>query len=132
MASLNEHGVRRFGLACVFVLLMPLGGLLAAVNGQPVDGLQDAQKAFQDSDYPKAIQLAGEAANANPQDPKIQLLLTKAHLESQQYDAAIRSAEKAVALDPKSSVYHEWLGRAYGEKADHSSFMSALGFAKKT
>jgi tetratricopeptide (TPR) repeat protein len=76
--------------------------------------------------------LAAEAANANPQDPKIQLLLTKAHLESQQYDAAIKSAEKAVALDPKSSVYHEWLGRAYGEKADHSSFMSALGFAKKT
>jgi tetratricopeptide (TPR) repeat protein len=132
MASLKEHLVRRFGIAYLLVLLLPVGGVLATASGQPVDALQDAQKAFQDSDYPKAIQLAGEAANAHPQDPKIQLLLTKAHLESQQYDAAIRSAEKAVALDPKSSVYHEWLGRAYGEKADHSSFMSALGFAKKT
>jgi tetratricopeptide (TPR) repeat protein len=132
MASLKEHLVRRFGIAYLLVLLLPVGGVLDTASGQPVDALQDAQKAFQDSDYPKAIQLAGEAANAHPQDPKIQLLLTKAHLESQQYDAAIRSAEKAVALDPKSSVYHEWLGRAYGEKADHSSFMSALGFAKKT
>jgi tetratricopeptide (TPR) repeat protein len=135
MTGLREHGVRRFGIAHFFVALalMPTCGLLTVIaNGQPIDSLQDAQKAYQDSDYPKAIQLAAEAANANPQDPKIQLLLTKAHLESQQYDAAIRSAERAVALDPKNSVYHEWLGRAYGEKADHSSFMSALGFAKKT
>jgi tetratricopeptide (TPR) repeat protein len=132
MASLKGHVRQRFGIAYLFALLLPLGGVLATASGPPVDALQDAQKAFQDSDYPRAIQLAGEAANAHPQDPKIQLLLTKAHLESQQYDAAIRSAEKAVALDPKSSVYHEWLGRAYGEKADHSSFMSALGFAKKT
>ena len=135
MASLHEHGMRRFRIAYffAFLVLMPTCGFVAlTANGQPVDSLQDAQKAYRESDYPKAIQLAGEAANATPQDPKIQLLLTKAHLESQQYDAAIRSAEKAVALDPKNSVYHEWLGRAYGEKADHSSFVSALGFAKKT
>src|ERR1700744_3077378 len=116
MTSEKQHSVRRFRIAHFFVLLtlIPVGGILAlTANGQPVDSLQDAQRAYQESDYLKAIQLAGEAANANPQDPKIQLLLTKAHLESQQYDAAIRSAEKAVALDPKSSVYHEWLGRAY-------------------
>jgi tetratricopeptide (TPR) repeat protein len=29
-------------------------------------------------------------------------------------------------------VYHEWLGRAYGEKADHTSMFSALGLARKT
>jgi tetratricopeptide (TPR) repeat protein len=135
MKSQKKHKARRLGVARGLMLLamIPACGILGlAANAQPVDRLQDAQKAYQDSDYPRAIQLAGEAANANPQDPKIQLLLTKAHLESQQWDAAIRTAEKAVALDPKSSVYHEWLGRAYGEKADHSSFMSALGFAKKT
>src|SRR5271168_2758145 len=50
----------------------------------------------------------------------------------QQWEAAIKSAERGVELEPKNSVYHEWLGRAYGERADHASFMSALGFAKKT
>jgi tetratricopeptide (TPR) repeat protein len=47
-------------------------------------------------------------------------------------DAAVASAEKAVALDPRSSVNHEWLGRAYGDKAEHASWFSALSLAKKT
>ena len=95
-------------------------------------GLQAGQHAYEASDYAKAAQLLFEAAEAEPRNAEILLLLTKTHLEMQQFDAAVKSAEKAVALEPKSSAYHEWLGRAYGEKADHSSFISALSFAKKT
>jgi tetratricopeptide (TPR) repeat protein len=50
----------------------------------------------------------------------------------QQHDQAIASAEKAVALDPQNSVYHEWLGRAYGNKAEHAGPFSGLSLAKKT
>ena len=60
------------------------------------------------------------------------MLLTKCYLELLEYDPAIKSAEKAVAIDAQNSVYHEWLGRAYGEKADHASLFSAISFAKKT
>jgi tetratricopeptide (TPR) repeat protein len=60
------------------------------------------------------------------------LLLTKSYLELLEYDPAIKSAEKAVAIDAENSVYHEWLGRAYGEKADHASLFSAISLAKKT
>jgi tetratricopeptide (TPR) repeat protein len=95
-------------------------------------GIQAGQRAYEASEYAKAAQLLFEAAAAEPKNAEIQLLLTKTHLEMQQYDAAIKSAEKAVALEAKSSENHEWLGRAYGEKADHSSFLSALSFAKKT
>ena len=95
-------------------------------------GLQAGQHAYEASDYAKAAQLLFEAAEAEPRNAEILLLLTKTHLEMQQFDAAVKSAEKAVALEPKSSAYHEWLGRAYGEKADHSSFISALSLAKKT
>ena len=42
------------------------------------------------------------------------------------------SGEKAVAANPKSSVYHEWLGHAYGEKADHASMLTAYSLARKT
>jgi tetratricopeptide (TPR) repeat protein len=74
-----------------------------------------------------------QAADAKePTNGDIQLLLTKSYLELQQHDAAIRSAEKAVALDPQNSVYHEWLGRAYGDKADHAGLFSAISLAKKT
>jgi tetratricopeptide (TPR) repeat protein len=95
-------------------------------------GMESGKQAYESGDYPKAVQLLSEAAAAEPQNAEIQLLLTKTHLEMFQYEAAIKSAERAVALESKNSVYHEWLGRAYGEKADHSGFMSALGFAKKT
>jgi tetratricopeptide (TPR) repeat protein len=71
------------------------------------------------------------AAN-DPQNGDVQLLLTKSYLEMLEYDPAIKSAEKAVAIDPQNSVYHEWLGRAYGEKADHASLFSAISLAKKT
>ncbi len=117
----------------MLVLLAVSLSAAATLGRQSSDGgLQAGQHAYEASDYAKAAQLLFEAAEAEPRNAEIQLLLTKTHLEMQQYDAAIKSAERAVALQPKSSVYHEWLGRAYGERADHASFVTALGFAKKT
>ena len=54
------------------------------------------------------------------------------YLETEQDDAAVKSAEKAVAIDPNKSEYHDWLGQAYGEKASHASMFSAYSWARKT
>jgi tetratricopeptide (TPR) repeat protein len=59
-------------------------------------------------------------------------LLTRSYLELDQYDAAVSSGEKAVAINPKNSEYHQWLGEAYGAKADHVSMFSAYPLARKT
>jgi tetratricopeptide (TPR) repeat protein len=96
------------------------------------DALEAGRQAYEKSDYPQAVLELQTAAAKEAQNGEIQLLLTKSYLELQEHDAAINSAERAVAIDPKSSVYHEWLGRAYGEKADHTSMFSALGLARKT
>src|SRR5580704_5561852 len=96
------------------------------------DALEAARRAYESSDYSKAVLELQAAAEKETQNGEVQLLLTKSYLELQERDAAITSAERAVAIDPKSSVYHEWLGRAYGEKAEHSSMFSALGLARKT
>jgi tetratricopeptide (TPR) repeat protein len=96
------------------------------------DAMEAGRRAYESSDYSKAVMELQGAAAKEPQNGEIQLLLTKSYLELQERDAAINSAERAVAIDPKSSVYHEWLGRAYGEKADHTSMFSALGLARKT
>src|SRR5271155_3526644 len=90
------------------------------------------RKAYESSDYAKAVLELQAAAAKDAQNGEIQLLLAKSYLELQERDAAITSAERAVAIDPKSSVYHEWLGRAYGEKANHASMFTALGLARKT
>jgi tetratricopeptide (TPR) repeat protein len=95
-------------------------------------GLEAGRRAYEGSDYAKAVQALQVAAAKDPQNADVQLLLAKSYLELQQHDAAIKSAERAVAIDAQNSIYHEWLGRAYGEKADHASWFSAISLAKKT
>src|SRR6266481_194304 len=106
--------------------------VMAAANAKQEAGLEAGRRAYEASDYAKAIQVLQEAAANDPQNGEVQLLLTKCYLELLEYDPAIKSAEKAVAIDAQNSVYHEWLGRAYGEKADHASLFSAMSLAKKT
>src|SRR5205814_9606780 len=58
-------------------------------------------------------------------------LLARSYYEEEQFDQSIHAAETAVALDQKSSAYHELLGHVYGEKADRSGWLSGLSLAKK-
>jgi tetratricopeptide (TPR) repeat protein len=39
--------------------------------------------------------------------------------------------QKAVSLEPGNSNYHMWLGRAWGRRAETSSFLTAPGYATK-
>ena len=105
---------------------------IAATNVKQDADLEAVRRAYEASEYTKAIQMLQLAAARDPQNGDVQLLLTKSFLELQEHDAAIKSAEKAVSLDPQNSNYHEWLGRAYGGKAEHASWFSAISLAKKT
>jgi tetratricopeptide (TPR) repeat protein len=115
------------------ILAAALCALLWQVQSPAQDApLEAAKSAYEKGDYKKAIELLNSAAAKEPANGEIQLLLTKAYLESNQYEKAVGSAEKAVAIDPKNSAYHQWLGEAYGAKADHSSMLSAYSWARKT
>lgn len=103
----------------------------ATTGVQPDDTLKAAHEAYDAGEYAKAAQLLQAASAQNPRDGEIHLFLAKTYYELQQHDAAVVSAEKAVALDPQKSLYHEWLGKAYGEKAGHAGMFSALSLAKK-
>lgn len=113
-------------------ILLAAGTAIAATNLNQDAGLETGRRAYEASDYPKAIQALHAAAAKDPQNGDVQLLLAKSFLELQEHDAAIKSAERAVSIDPQNSVYHEWLGRAYGDKADHAGWFSAVSLAKKT
>jgi len=116
----------------LLVAFLATGTVIAADTLKRETDLEAGLRAYEASDYPSAIQLLQVAAAKNPQNGDVQLLLTKSYLELQERDAAVRSAERAVSVDPQNSIYHEWLGRAYGEKADHASLFSAISLAKKT
>jgi tetratricopeptide (TPR) repeat protein len=113
-------------------VLLAAGSAVAATNLKQDASLEAGRHAYEASDYAKAIQVLQEAAAKDPQNGDVQLLLAKSFLELQEHDAAIKSAEMAVSLDPQNSIYHEWLGRAYGDKANHAGWFSAISLAKKT
>jgi tetratricopeptide (TPR) repeat protein len=58
-------------------------------------------------------------------------LLCRAYDQLGAWDAGISACEQAISLAPDNGLYHLWLGRIYGEKADHAGFLSAMGLAKK-
>jgi len=68
----------------------------------------------------------------SPGDAVAQNLLCRAYFMMEEWDRAVPSCEKAAYLDPQNSDYSKWLGRAYGEKAARTSFISAPGLAKKS
>lgn len=98
----------------------------------PSPAMEGARQDWNAGRYEKAVELLQAALAGDARNPEIFHLLSKCQMELGRYDEAAASAERAVALAPDSSLYHEWLGRAYGEKADRASWFSALGLARKT
>ncbi len=88
------------------------------------------------SGHPEAAILALQARlQANPNSAADASLLSRAYLSAQKWDDAITAGERATSLAPNVSDYHLWLGRAYGEKADHISALNIIGayrLARKT
>lgn len=79
----------------------------------------------------EAVRVLNGRAQAMPNDAETYHLLSRAYFHLKKWDQSIEYGEKAVQLDPHKSDYQLWLGRAYGEKADSSSFVTAAGLAKK-
>jgi tetratricopeptide (TPR) repeat protein len=122
---------RKLALAVLLLAGMAVA-VFADTNLKQDPDFDAGRRAYEASDFSKAIKLLQAAAARDPKNGDVELLLAKSYLELQEHDAAIKSAERAVGLDPQNSVYHEWLGRAYGEKADHAAWFSAISLAKKT
>ena len=109
------------GLA-LFLMLGPVLVAFAAESPETLlaEGKSDA-----------AIAALKDRVASSPSDAEAYHLLCRAYYSIQDWDHAMANGEKAVRLSPEKSNYHLWLGRAYGEKADASSFFSAAGLAKK-
>jgi tetratricopeptide (TPR) repeat protein len=117
-----------FRTAVVFLLW---ACALGARGINPSEALDAALKAYTIGDYANAVKILQAASGAEPNNAEIHLLLAKSFYELEERDQAVSSAERAVAIDSQSSIYHEWLGRTYGAKAEHCGWFCALSFAKK-
>lgn len=64
-------------------------------------------------------------------DPYAENLRCRIYYSEERWDLAVQACEASVQGSPKDSNYHLWLARAYGEKADHASFIPAYELAKR-
>jgi len=94
-----------------------------------------AQPLYSVGNYGQAADALQAAVAQNPKDASLYYWLGRCSYELRDFKAAIASWERAVKLEPGRSDYHDWLGRAYGRKADeesHSNMVGALSLAHKT
>jgi tetratricopeptide (TPR) repeat protein len=96
------------------------GAVLAGVNEMLSAGRVD-----------EAMKALDVRLKHSPRDAQAYNLLSRSYFAEQKWDPAIAAGERAVSLEPNNSEYHMWLGRAYAEKADHSSFLTAARLTKK-
>jgi tetratricopeptide (TPR) repeat protein len=80
----------------------------------------------------EAVQALQQKIDRSATDAESYNLLCRAYFMLEDWDHGISACERARSLDPQNSLYHLWLGRAYGEKAASVRFLSALSLAKKT
>src|SRR5277367_4987500 len=130
--------ISRFSLALLAgtAMLASIAPLAAAVGSRSViesdasGAIQTAQRQFNSGNYTAAIKTLQSAAQVSA-NAEAQYWIGRCYYELRDYDNAISAAEKAVELDAKNSLYHEWLGRIYGGKADRDRSFSYARKVKK-
>jgi len=111
-----------------------VGRILAAALALLLSSLTSAQSTeslLAEGKADAAIAALKQRVTSSPNDAEAQNLLCRAYYSIQDWDHSIAAGERATQLAPDKSNFHLWLGRAYGEKADVSSFFTAAGLAKK-
>jgi tetratricopeptide (TPR) repeat protein len=94
--------------------------------------IADAQRLFDAGQYSQSADLLSAAASKSPNDPQLRFLLGRCYYELGDFARAIDALEQGVALASQDSQGHDWLGRAYGRKAEQEVFFTAYSLARKT
>lgn len=108
----------------VAVLLLLIAGSAAGADADPA-ALLRAGKAD------AALLALNTTVARQPNDAQAYNMLCRVYYQLELWDNSIRMAEKSIALDPQNSVYHLWLGRAMGRKAEDANPVTAFGLARK-
>lgn len=92
--------------------------------------LATARKAFNSGRADEALRALDSVIGQNSADAEAWNLRCRVYLAQERWDAAVKPCKRAVQLAPRSSMYHLWLGRAYGEKASRARIFAAYQTAR--
>ena len=115
------NSLRHFGLAACLGALAWSGSPLSAQN------LGQAEELYKRTDYEASLKLLDK----NSKDSAVTFLLARDYFMLGDFKRATEYLEKATLAEPGNSDYMDWLGRAYGKRAETSNPFSAPGFASK-
>jgi tetratricopeptide (TPR) repeat protein len=102
-------------LILLFLMLLPVGS-------EPAGILDRAIVLFEKGEYRKANDLLSSATDSPDVSAEIRFWLGKTELKLRKWDKAVKEMEKAVRMEPSNAMYHLWLGRAYGARAENRIF----------
>jgi tetratricopeptide (TPR) repeat protein len=117
-------------LQSIFLVLFIFIFLISTRLSSVAAGLDSPEDLLAAGKVDEAIQTLDRQIQTQP-SAETYNLLCRAYFDLDNWDAGIPDCEKAVSLAPTNGLDHLWLGRIYGEKAAHVSFIKAAGLAKK-
>jgi Flp pilus assembly protein TadD len=105
--------------------LLLFGVVLFAASKPEVE---QARKLYNSTDFEKSLKVLHGAPQ---KDAEVWELIGRNHYMMGDYKRASESLEKAATADPANSSIALWLGRAFGRRAETSSFVTAPGYASR-
>ncbi len=118
------HGYRP-NIAATGLLLLSV----AAPSRGAGTGLERAEELYQRTEYRSALSIL---LPLSPKSAAVYALIGKTYYMDGQYKSSTTYLERAVTEDSLNSSYYDWLGKAYGRRAEQSCFLTALAYAQKT
>lgn len=112
-------------LSAGWLALAPLS-LRAKVRDLPPDVAQLYNAGL----YRQATEALAAALETKPEEDSLYFWQGRCFFELRDFDRAIFTLERAIAIEPRDSDYHYWLGKSYGRKAEDTSRFNAFsGFS---
>jgi tetratricopeptide (TPR) repeat protein len=102
--------------------------ILAGVMNGASSNVAKAEELYRTTQYEAALALLDKHSS----DPSELDLIGRIYLMMGDFHQATDFLSKALDADPKNSQYADWLGRAWGRRAESANALSAAGYASKT
>src|SRR5438270_13189471 len=97
------------------------GGLLSAHD------IAKAEELYRHTSYEESLNLLDKKSS----DSATNFLLGRNYFMLGDFKKSVEYLGKATTVSPENSEYMDWLGRAYGRRAEMANILSAPGFATK-
>ncbi len=123
--SMKMHIILSAILILAISAIISITGITTAL----ADPVADGAALIEEEKFEEAREHFKELTKERPDDAEVRYYYGRALLGDGDHDKAIKEFKKAIDLDDTVSSYHRWLGMAYVEKLDHSSFIKKKSIA---